>query len=871
MLHIILTVTYLVLTGNAASPDEGSLSDLSTPQDACVVPLEGDTAVYNWKQGGCLLGWSQYFNATYNATAADVSETDLDVDFNTCEAGEQGLGVCPLESRWDDHGPLAVKSPKHCYVNKVWFQVTSTGTTTEEVLSAEWTGVKLVDSRDYTIVIRSWTHPILTPFDEVYASVVWDGIPTNKCYRLLVQVGTTGHVEVKDVNFRMYDPAKMLVDVDVKFAKEDPQRGLHIRTKHGDCNGSGQNVHCRCLDSPEHTENEGKVHMWTCYREYPNQQSSYNQQWTYDRATGQIKNIHGRCLDANNGGEVWMWECDTDNKNQQWDYDWTTGQIKANIGLCLNAPNKGNLPEGGLVHMWECDTSNEDQQWIMYQGSDWEPTWEYVGHMTCPDAWIVIGTAATLEDAKNLMLANDDCFWEGSVLYYSEYSDAASWSVRCVPAPALDPNKEYNDCVYNENWQGYKLHYGHQTQSEWDDVEGDLLISSDSTGGFDSNNDLQLTSVFTVGTSYILDSSLAPTVVTDIYLKPTDVDTVDCPYGYETKAVIGQVGGAGATNRDKMKGSNLMALCVKKQPCAMNVQYVSRVEAIATSETNLDAFTLPDNCQMIGTWDPDWAKSYTSGEVGQYTTGLFQCKSSCTSEMCARVKITAMKPTGIPEINKKANVVGDGATQTADACGARSTDEPLDVTLTLMSGEEITNTNSYTLDKSLGHTFSGTFSTSVDVSAEAGFSVWGATVKGKADFGLSTSMTSGFSSTTNSGRSTLQSTSKTAIVQETAEVWANPGEQVKVVSTSSSLNYNIQFKAMAQCINENGEVLETKPISGKFSGRAHQISGATGTYASEEFCEGSSKWNCVCCKQTTTGQCIHDTQRRRLVDRLFGH
>merc|ERR1711941_21991 len=206
------------------------------------------------------------------------------------------------------------------------------------------------------------------------------------------------------------------------------------------------------------------------------------------------------------------------------------------------------------------------------------------------------------------------------------------------------------------------------------------------------------------------------------------------------------------------------------------------------------------------------------------------CKSSCTSEMCAKVKITAMEPTGIPEINKKANVVGDDATQTADACGARSMDKPLDKTLTLTSGEEITNTQTYTLDKSLGHTFSGTLSTSMEVSAEAGFNVWGAEVKGSTEFRISTSMSSGFSSSTNSGRSELHSTAKTAIVQETAEVWANPGEQVKVVVSSSSLNYNTQFKAMAQCINENGEVLET-----------------------------------------TAGDCIHDGQRRRLVDRLFGH
>ena len=84
------------------------------------------------------------------------------------------------------------------------------------------------------------------------------------------------------------------------------------------------------------TINGGKVHMWAC------DTGNANQQWNYNPTTGQIKNLHGICLDASqrgaNGGKVHMWACGTGNANQQWNYNPTTGQIKNRHGICLDAP-----------------------------------------------------------------------------------------------------------------------------------------------------------------------------------------------------------------------------------------------------------------------------------------------------------------------------------------------------------------------------------------------------------------------------------------------------------------------------------------------------------------------------------------------------
>eukprot|EP00404_Azadinium_spinosum_P018969 CAMPEP_0180488742 /NCGR_PEP_ID=MMETSP1036_2-20121128/38216_1 /TAXON_ID=632150 /ORGANISM="Azadinium spinosum, Strain 3D9" /LENGTH=56 /DNA_ID=CAMNT_0022496833 /DNA_START=1 /DNA_END=168 /DNA_ORIENTATION=+ len=56
-----------------------------------------------------------------------------------------------------------------------------------------------------------------------------------------------------------------------------------------------------------------------------------------------------------------MWDCDAGNENQQWSYNRITGLIKNVGGLCLDADPRDRL--AGKVQMWDCDAGNENQQW----------------------------------------------------------------------------------------------------------------------------------------------------------------------------------------------------------------------------------------------------------------------------------------------------------------------------------------------------------------------------------------------------------------------------------------------------------------------------------------------------------------------------
>jgi hypothetical protein len=80
--------------------------------------------------------------------------------------------------------------------------------------------------------------------------------------------------------------------------------------------------------------------------------------------------------------------------------------------------------------------------------------WSHVGYGGCTGGnWRKIGTAGSLDEAKALMLADDQCNADGSMLFYSAYSYDSSWSVRCATA------EHHEDCTENNsNWQEYIVH-----------------------------------------------------------------------------------------------------------------------------------------------------------------------------------------------------------------------------------------------------------------------------------------------------------------------------------------------------------------------------------------------------------------------------
>merc|ERR1712020_384424 len=85
-----------------------------------------------------------------------------------------------------------------------------------------------------------------------------------------------------------------------------------------------------------------------------------------------------------------------------------------------------------------------------------KPRWTHIESRGCTNGkWVKIGTARSLNEAKQLMLNHQDCQKERSALFYSpHYSYDASWSVRCVLAEHSATCTENN-----RNWQAYVLTY----------------------------------------------------------------------------------------------------------------------------------------------------------------------------------------------------------------------------------------------------------------------------------------------------------------------------------------------------------------------------------------------------------------------------
>lgn len=921
MLDIILIVTYLGVahgTGSVTEPiGTGSLGSVETPQDDCVVPMVGDVAVYSWTQDGCALGWSDHIvNSEYGNST--VSEGALHYHFGTCEAS-LGLVMCPWEYRDHMHGPVAAKSPKHCNVVRVEFIATGTQSSTNDTKSKEWAGVKLVDSRDYTRVIKSWTKPADGNDESYRYPIKFDDISPNICYRLIVQIGTTGHVEISDVSFGLYNPPKMLVDMDVKFKGLNygnlPSSDLSCTQcdcrewdgkKYSQCRPITEANPCKAycvycesdgvtplegdwvtqLRACERRESKGlhikihdanfcldgwnvwdfvEVNMRTC------QSSNANQHWIIDQ-DGAIKVLGTNfCLyspNRENGGEVQLWTCQDSNPNQKWTLDLVSGKIRlAGTSFCLDTPDR---KDEGKVQIWEC-TDTPNQSWIIREAYLGSPNWEYQGHYSVQnwDKFIRIerSTGQSLAAVQALMRNNTFCNVEGAILFHAPDLTEPAY---CA-APDLRPDIN-NDQKNDTAWNQYILHFDRDDQDNWNQVKGDLLLSSESNGGSDSNGDWHHTSLYTVGASYIYASSIGPTVVTDIRLQPTDASSVNCPAGYEKKSTVILTDGDSVTNKDNVKGTKLMALCLQKQTCDAFGQerskYVSEVGAIVSGEQdlkNLNQTALPDGCEIIGYWHPTWAVSYTSGEKSLNTTAIYQCKSSCMAEMCASVKIIAMQKAGPPTIGTSPNAVGDNGDESLNGCTAWSSSQ---LTHSISDGETVTNSNEYTTDSSIESYFKTTLSSSVSVWAEAGFDCWGAESKVKTSFDISSSASSGFSSTMDKSEDTLHSKTTSALITESATMHLKPGEVTMLRTRSTMLNYQQKFSAYAQCLNKNGELLETKQISGQFKGRTHSISGRTEMFSASKFCNDPDTWHCVC---PTDDNPTDDKQRRRLVDRLFGH
>lgn len=84
-------------------------------------------------------------------------------------------------------------------------------------------------------------------------------------------------------------------------------------------------------------------------------------------------------------------------------------------------------------------------------------TWENAGYGSCNGRkWRKIGTARSLQEAKELMLSDSRCNSDQSMLFFSR-----SWDVRCATA------ENHKDCTKkNKNWQKYILRIESE-DTEW--------------------------------------------------------------------------------------------------------------------------------------------------------------------------------------------------------------------------------------------------------------------------------------------------------------------------------------------------------------------------------------------------------------------
>jgi len=78
-------------------------------------------------------------------------------------------------------------------------------------------------------------------------------------------------------------------------------------------------------------------------------------------------------------------------------------------------------------------------------------SWKYLGYGDCDNSSKIakVGTARSLDDAKQKMLSESICNFDGAILMYSRYSYSRSWGFYCCRANARRGS--------NRNWSLYQL------------------------------------------------------------------------------------------------------------------------------------------------------------------------------------------------------------------------------------------------------------------------------------------------------------------------------------------------------------------------------------------------------------------------------
>jgi hypothetical protein len=143
----------------------------------------------------------------------------------------------------------------------------------------------------------------------------------------------------------------------------------------GTCAYSGQislrtNPHY-CLDlAGDITDNGASVWLWPCGNgTYPGQQWAFGYGGDQSLALTTSPMDKKKCLDLTNGNQTnWtpleLWDC-VENKNQQWTYDKQSGQISLSASgakKCVDVRD-GLFAPGTIVQLYDCNSPWPQQQW----------------------------------------------------------------------------------------------------------------------------------------------------------------------------------------------------------------------------------------------------------------------------------------------------------------------------------------------------------------------------------------------------------------------------------------------------------------------------------------------------------------------------
>jgi len=375
----------------------------------------------------------------------------------------------------------------------------------------------------------------------------------------------------------------------------------------------------------------------------------------------------------------------------------------------------------------------------------------------------------------------------------------------------------------------------HQNSTGWERTKGERLLGFGVEWGIDGVGTRQLDGRMTVGASYIYKDEAHPTVVTDVMIMTQNRNVGDvplCPAGYERACYwLPEFSGDGFETQSftalrTIKGVPA-AICLKKEPCTPDKEYVKHIKARAGSSTSVPKTS--DSCKLLGQWknnpaNGQVARSWTSGETGTEWAALYQCKEKCPHQSCANVVIRTMEKSSVASVQQSSAKSGASLQLYKELPNCYGTD-PMDFTATLSTETDVTDQSSYTFSRALSHSFDSEISTSASIEASAGFKLCGNGVSAGGTRTIEVKADAGFKQSLSTSDSTVSLTGQPHTISATIPYTVQPGEVATLIMNVTTFEYSTNFVSEADCLDAGGNIIESTKLTGVFRGKEYRTNG----------------------------------------------